>query len=910
VPRPVSRFLILLTVTLITGPLAAPCLASDGNDDASLRTTISNLAASEGSLRSAAIKYLSASKDTRILPVLEHYKESSLFLWKDQLVLCPKMDEDEDGNRIAPLQDVLTGQPLTDETGHPRIVPKSELKEVIVRRPDRRNLESAIRVHSLFAADLGQRLSAVQQLGLSNNLDFLKSLQEVLEADNPSRIHYAAEEGIWLLRLSNRAGDRESLVKAARMLADLHSARGGNKLTAELKRMDQLQADQQKVDLELRTIYQEQVSKIETYQYRVGLAKNFFNGISTGSVLVLIALGLAIIFGQMGVINMAHGELVMLGAYATYVTQLAVGHTPDHPINWFFIVALPVSFIVTALAGLLIEYLVVRHLYKRPLESLLATWGVGLILIQFIRAGFPWSKANWAANLPNFLRWDGFGDNIGVNSPTWLVGAVSPITDLTLPYNRLFIIALTIVSVVAIAVMMRYSSLGLRIRATVQNRETASSLGVNTRRTDSYTFAIGSGLAGIAGYALTLIAGVTPDMGQNYIVDSFLVVVTGGVGKLAGSVSAGMGIGILNKFFEPISFGGALFSVGLFILVASWIMIAVRAHRLKQNQLLTALVLPPLFVYRNYQQRGLIRLLILMLVGLAITLLNPRFGFDHMIVVRGANSPKATAERLLLTDRDGTRKVIVLSTLAETGESSEEGQVDVELAVAREALKKAEGPFMVAAKVLEEAEKNTAEAVTAAESAKEARIEAQKAVKDAKRALTKTASVDEIGQHGAQKVLEDAEQALAEAARVSEEAGKNKEKADKEATLAEASLVEPQKVFDNAKHVVAEQLARLIRAMGLQRLKVVVDDDRIFMHGSQEVVFSSDQEMLGVSARTPEGYRSKPAQIAPRLPGFAYFLAIPVQTIWGKVLILLAVMMFIQWQPAGLFPPRGRLADE
>ena len=153
-PRPVSRCLILLTVMLITGQLTAPCWGSEGDDDASLQTTISQLADSEASVRSDAIKKLSTNKDTRILPVLEHYKESSLLLWKNQLVLCPKMEEDEDGNRVAPLQYVLTGQPLTDKAGQPRIVPKSELKEVIVRRPDRQNLESAIRIHSLFAADL------------------------------------------------------------------------------------------------------------------------------------------------------------------------------------------------------------------------------------------------------------------------------------------------------------------------------------------------------------------------------------------------------------------------------------------------------------------------------------------------------------------------------------------------------------------------------------------------------------------------------------------------------------------------------------------------------------------------------------------------------------------------------------
>jgi urea ABC transporter permease protein UrtB len=493
---------------------------------------------------------------------------------------------------------------------------------------------------------------------------------------------------------------------------------------------------------------------------------------------------------------MAHGELVMLGAYATYVTQLMFGHTPEDPNNWFFVAALPISFLMAAFAGLLIEFLVVRHLYKRPLESLLATWGVGLILIQFIRAGFPWARAEWASGLPGFLRWDGFGDNIGVNSPTWLVGAVNPMPDLALPYNRLFIIGLTIISVAGIAIMMRYTRLGLRIRATVQNRETAASLGVNTRRTDSYTFAIGSGLAGIAGYALTLIAGVTPDMGQNYIVDSFLVVVTGGVGKLAGSVSAGTGIGVLNKFFEPITFGGALFSVGLFILVACWIRIVIRARRLDRRKWISVLALPPLYVFQNPKQRGLVKLLLFSFAGVAVMLLVSWASFDHMVVIREEGSDVVAGHRLVISDREGTRKVF---EFVEAG----------------------------------------------------------------------SASAGDL-QH----------------------------------------VVAFEKTKATSREILAERLAMAINESGLRGVRAVADEDRVILRGSKEVIFTSGQESLGLSWKTPEGFRSKPAQVAARLPSIGEFLAIPVRTIWGKVFILIVVMLFIQWQPAGLFPPRGRLADE
>jgi len=209
-----------------------------------------------------------------------------------------------------------------------------------------------------------------------------------------------------------------------------------------------------------------------------------------------------------------------------------MGHSlPDHPVNAYYLCALPAAFCAAAVVGWLMEWLVVRHLYGRPLDTLLATWGIGLVLIQAVRVRY--------------------GDNVGVNSPTWLVGNTEPIQDLSLPFNRLFILGLTAICVLVVYGLMNFTRQGLLVRATVQNRETAASLGVNTRRADGFTFALGAGLAGVAGCALTLIGGVTPDMGQNYIVDSFLVVVTGGVGELAGAVWAGLGLGIANKVLEP-----------------------------------------------------------------------------------------------------------------------------------------------------------------------------------------------------------------------------------------------------------------------------------------------------------------------------------------------------------------------
>jgi urea transport system permease protein len=243
-----------------------------------------------------------------------------------------------------------------------------------------------------------------------------------------------------------------------------------------------------------------------------------------------MALGLAITFGMMGIINMAHGEMMMIGAYTTFCLQVLFGHTSTEANNLFFVFALPASFIMAALVGGLIEWGIVRHLYKRPLESLLATFGVSLVLIQITRLIF--------------------GDNQASNSPTWLVGSFEVVRGMSLPYARLFVFLLTIVCVLAIGILMKYTRLGLNMRATMQNRPMAKALGVNTRAIDLFTFMLGSGIAGVAGCALTTIGGITPDMGQNYIIDSFLVVVAGGVGKLIGVICAGLGLGVFGQILE------------------------------------------------------------------------------------------------------------------------------------------------------------------------------------------------------------------------------------------------------------------------------------------------------------------------------------------------------------------------
>ncbi len=279
-----------------------------------------------------------------------------------------------------------------------------------------------------------------------------------------------------------------------------------------------------------------------------------FNGLSYTSILLLIALGLAITFGLMGVINMAHGELLMVGAYTAYVVQNCFSkYLSQASFGWYFVLALPLGFVVAGLAGLLLERTVIRLLYGRPLETLLATWGVSLILQQSMRQVFG-------------------ANNVDVRSPPWLTGRWEVYPGLELPYLRLFILGLTAFCVLLTYLLLYRTSLGLKIRAVTQNRSMSACLGVSTSSVDAWTFALGSGLAGLAGCVLSLMGSVGPTSGQNYIVDAFMVVVLGGVGKLAGAIAGSVVIGECNALFESFSTAtmGKVLVLALVILFLQW----------------------------------------------------------------------------------------------------------------------------------------------------------------------------------------------------------------------------------------------------------------------------------------------------------------------------------------------------
>jgi len=511
---------------------------------------IKNLASSDVDLVKDSIGELAKTGDPRLEKFFELYRQGSVYNWPTEsgdvrIVVNEETIMDDDFNEFAPLLDPLSGEPylVTDVQAKPDLL---ELEDISPSRKLRSLVNSSKFLLRLFSTDYTVRLSGVKKCGDPSFLPAaIPYLEEIANDETEDeKIRFTAKESIELMVLSGAIEAKKSpedRLFALSKLGDLKSLRAYARLDTfedELESMKELSTQELS---EAKASISRVRKKIQDHKDTVELSGNLFRGVSYGSVLVLIALGLAITFGLMGVINMAHGELMMIGAYTTYEVQMLFGHTPDNPVNHYYLVALPVAFLVAALVGLIMEGLVVRHLYNRPLESLLATWGVGLLLIQVVRIIY--------------------GDNIGVNSPTWARGGFEISQDIVLPYARLYLLGLSFLSVGFIYFIIRKTRFGMLIRATMQNRDMASSLGVRTRKIDRLTFALGSGIAGVAGYGWTIIGGVTPDMGQtNFIVDSFLVVVTGGVGELLGVICSGLGIGVLTKLIEPLEIG--TFTIG------------------------------------------------------------------------------------------------------------------------------------------------------------------------------------------------------------------------------------------------------------------------------------------------------------------------------------------------------------
>ncbi|GAA0546566.1 urea ABC transporter permease subunit UrtB [Chitinophaga japonensis] len=492
----------------------------------------------EAEMRTQALARLAALQPPAAFPFLAAVSSSSLYLLDGRAVTTGSRSAGQDDR--FPIYEVYPGQrQLKDEKGRPLLLPLSALQPVTASRPQRLQLAPLAAVLDMFSADAQKRAMAYSQQG-AKGAAHADALRLALQTETDPLALRAGREAMYAVRLQ-RATD----AAAARLLIDSLYQHNGDNATGILRNW----AKKPGVPQEAAAYALQQAQRLDSHYAWMQRIQNLFSGVSLGSILILVSLGLAIVYGLAGIINMAHGEFLMIGAYTTYCMELLFTNVLQvQDANWFFIAALPASFVTAGLAGLLLERLVIRHLYARPLESLLATWGISLILIQAARTLF--------------------GDLTAVKLPGMLAGGWQVTPHLVLPWNRLFIILLTIVVVIALYGLLFRSRLGMQIRAVTQNRNMAACLGINTKRVDAVTFFIGSGLAGLAGCAMTLIGNVVPDMGQTYIVDSFLVVVTGGVGKLMGTIAAGLGIGIFSKvleaFFQAV-YGKVLILLGIMI---------------------------------------------------------------------------------------------------------------------------------------------------------------------------------------------------------------------------------------------------------------------------------------------------------------------------------------------------------
>jgi urea transport system permease protein len=392
-------------------------------------------------------------------------------------------------------------------------------------------------------ADADARRSAATDLGTLGRSVAIPWLEQAAAKEPNKWVRYTMQESAALLKLGGE--DQAAKLVAVGALGDLASQNAVPALREIMIAGEGPGAGESQ--LVLAKAARRSIERIDTWAAWSTAIETLFRGVSLSSILLIMSVGLAIIFGLMGVINMAHGELMMVGAYATFMTQEAFkAYFPPTMFDYYFAVAMPMAFLVAAACGMLLEVTVIRFLYGRPLETMLATWGISLVLMQAARVYF--------------------GDLTAVAAPAWLSGGMQVMVGVYLPNNRLFIILLSVICVLTIYVILFRSGVGLRVRAVTQNRSMSACLGIPTRKVDAYTFAFGSGLAGIAGWALTLIGNVEPGLGQNYIVDSFMVVVTGGVGKLAGTIVASLGIGGLNKLLEP-SLGAVYGKVCILVLV-------------------------------------------------------------------------------------------------------------------------------------------------------------------------------------------------------------------------------------------------------------------------------------------------------------------------------------------------------
>ena len=489
--------------------LAAVCLAGTVSA-ADLAALVQNLVTGGFSERDAAIGALAASGEERAAPILEALGAGQLYVrTADKVVVIGKSD----GNQLK-LSDAVTGK----DAG---TAPEAALDRVRINNRLRGVIEAAVGSLTLMNPRPQVRRSAAESLFKRRDATALPALEAAL----------AAEKDLSIKRVMTEA--RASLI----LVSDADKAKKLEALAVVQARGDRdamfvLQATAtQATDPQVKEAAAAAVNAVRQSLAAWEVVQNVWYGISLGSVLLLAAIGLAITFGTMGVINMAHGEMVMLGAYTTFVVQNIIRTSAPHLFDVSLLIALPLAFVVAGAVGIAIERGIIRFLYGRPLDTLLATWGLSLVLQQAVRSIFGSS-------------------NREVGAPSWMSGTFQ-VGQLNVTYGRLWIIIFSLIVLAALIVLLRKTALGLQMRAVTQNRPMASAMGIRTPRVDALTFGLGSGIAGLAGVAISQIDNVSPNLGQGYIIDSFMVVVFGGVGNLFGTLIGALTLGVVNKFLEP-----------------------------------------------------------------------------------------------------------------------------------------------------------------------------------------------------------------------------------------------------------------------------------------------------------------------------------------------------------------------
>ena len=514
------------------------------------------------------INSLVGNTDPSIKPLFDAWKEDLIFFYKAEgsevkVPILVSGEKDADDKQAA--TKIEDDAPLTDAAGQPLRIVASDYDTAEHDSIIRSAMKGVLDLLALTDPDTAKRLQAISVIGMSQEAEKLPALLAIQGKETNSKAKRAIAEAVALIQLKDEKP--EVKIAAAKLLGEMGSIPSRDFLTA-LKKESEDQPDV------LQAITKSE-AQIASHIRTVDAVGTGFRGISKGSILLVAAIGLAITFGLMGVINMAHGELIAVGAYTTYVVQglfatgvvfqiptffwepftvrLSGANLTGSALDNYFLLALPLSFLVAALVGLALERSVIRFLYRRPLESLLATWGVSLVLQQLFRLTFG-------------------ANNVQVYSPSWLSGNWT-VNDVIFGWNRVFVIGFAVFIIWGVHLLMTKTSLGLLIRAVMQNRQMAACMGVKTERVNMLTFALGSGLGGLAGAFISQIGNVGPGLGQDYIVDAFMTVVVGGVGNIIGTVVSALGIGILDQALQQILLNpvlGKILVLGLIILFLQW----------------------------------------------------------------------------------------------------------------------------------------------------------------------------------------------------------------------------------------------------------------------------------------------------------------------------------------------------